>query len=325
MDDKKSKILTNSLVLTLLAITCCALWGSAFPSVKTGYRLFVIVADDYKSQILFAGIRFFFAGCLTIIFGSIANKSILKPHKKSWGRIIKLCLFQTVLQYLFFYIGLAHTSGVKASIITGSNVFFSILIASLFFRQEALSLKKVVGCVLGFTGVVLVNLNGASLTMSISLLGEGFMLIATIACALAAVLIKHYSSLEKPIILCGYQFLCGGFILMVLGFVSGGRIVHITWQAIAILLYLAFLSATAYTLWSILLKYNSVSKVTVWGFAIPVFGVFLSMVFLNEAHNTFNLQIGVALVFVCLGIYIVNRAKPVIQVKTNEVNDDTIR
>ena len=312
MDDQKSKILTNNLVVCVLAILCCALWGSAFPSVKTGYRLFMISADDYKSQILFAGIRFFFAGVLTIIFGSLAGKTILKPRKASWGKILKLGLVQTVLQYLFFYIGLAHTSGVKASIITGSNVFFSIIIASLIFRQEALTWKKVAGCVLGFTGVVLVNLNGGGLSWSMSFLGEGFMLIATIACALAAVLIKHYSSFEKPVILCGYQFLCGGFLLIILGFISGGRIEHITGPGIAVLIYLAFLSATAYTLWSILLKHNTVSKVTVWGFAIPVFGVVLSMLFLGESQNAFNLQILAALIFVCLGIYIVNRSKPVI-------------
>ena len=138
------------------------------------------------------------------------------------------------------------------------------------------------------------------------------MLIATIACALAAVLIKHYSRFEKPVILCGYQFLCGGFLLIILGFASGGRIEHITWPGIGILAYLAFLSATAYTLWSILLKHNTVSKVTVWGFAIPVFGVVLSMLFLGESQNAFNLQILAALIFVCLGIYIVNRTKPVI-------------
>ena len=312
MDDKKSKFLTNSLALSGLAIICCALWGSAFPSVKTGYNLFMISVDDYRSQILFAGIRFFFAGLLIIIFGSIASKSILKPRRASWGRILKLCIFQTVLQYLFFYIGLAHTSGVKASIITGSNVFFSILIASLIFKQEALTWKKVIGCVLGFIGVVLVNLNGAGLTLNMSFIGEGFMLIATIACAFAAVLIKHYSSFEKPVILCGYQFLCGGFLLIILGFVSGGRIEHITWPGIAILIYLAFLSATAYSLWSILLKHNSVSKVTVWGFAIPIFGVVLSILFLNELHNTFDLILA-ALIFVCLGIYIVNSTKTVIK------------
>lgn len=47
-----------------------------------------------------------------------------------------------------FYIGLAHNSGVKASIINGSNTFFVILVSALIFRQEKLDLKKVLGCIM---------------------------------------------------------------------------------------------------------------------------------------------------------------------------------
>jgi len=75
--------------------------------------------------------------------------------------------------------------------------------------------------------------------------------------------------------------------------------------------YLSFLSAMAYTLWSILLKYNSVSKVSVWGFTNPVFGVIFSTLFLNESQNTFGLQTVAALLLVCLGIFVVNSAKAV--------------
>jgi drug/metabolite transporter (DMT)-like permease len=41
------------------------------------------------------------------------------------------------------------------------------------------------------------------------------------------------------------------------------------------LLYLALVSAVAYSLWGILLKYNPISRVAVFGFMTPVFGVIL--------------------------------------------------
>ena len=78
-------------------------------------------------------------------------------EKGSWGIILKLAACQTVLQYLFFYIGLANASGVKSSIIEGANVFISILVASLVFRQERFTGQKILGCLVGFAGVVLVN------------------------------------------------------------------------------------------------------------------------------------------------------------------------
>ena len=63
----------------------------------------------------------------------------------------------------------------------------------------------------------------------------------------------------------------------------------------------------AYSVWSLLLKYNPVSKVTVFGFMTPVFGVVLSAVFLGEAASMPWLQSLIALVLVSAGIYIVNR------------------
>ena len=70
-------------------------------------------------------------------------------------------------------------------------------------------------------------------------------------------------------------------------------------------MYLAAVSSVAFTLWSLLLKYNPVSRVTIFGFSIPVFGMCYSAVLLNE--RAFTMQNLVALVLVCAGIIIVNR------------------
>ncbi|MDE6505786.1 MAG: DMT family transporter, partial [Eubacterium sp.] len=124
--ENKSK-LSKFYIFIPLALLCCFLWGAAFPSIKVGYALFDISADDSYSQILFAGIRFFLAGIMVIVVGSVMQKKMLYPKDRAeLGRIILLSLFQTILQYTLFYIGLAHTSGVKSSILIAVNVFFSI-------------------------------------------------------------------------------------------------------------------------------------------------------------------------------------------------------
>ena len=120
----KKHMLERTLVVWFLALICCLLWGSAVPSIKIGYKMFEIAAEDSAAQILFAGIRFFLAGVLTVVFGSLIQRQILIPGKKEFPLIVKLALFQTILQYVFFYLGLAHTSGVKSAIIVASNVFF---------------------------------------------------------------------------------------------------------------------------------------------------------------------------------------------------------
>ncbi len=125
--ENKSK-LSKLYICIPLALFCCFLWGSAFPSIKVGYTLFNIGAEDSYSQLLFAGIRFFLAGVMVIAVGSLMQKRVLYPKNRlEFGRVALLSLFQTILQYTLFYIGLAHTSGVKSSILIAVNVFFSIL------------------------------------------------------------------------------------------------------------------------------------------------------------------------------------------------------
>lgn len=295
----------KTLEVWLGAMLCCALWGSAFPCIKIGYKLFDISGTDTATQILFAGYRFILAGILTIIIGSILAKKILCPQKNALGKVFNLSMLQTVIQYLFFYIGLANTSGVKASIIEAVNVFLAILVASLIYKQEKLSGQKMIGCLVGFVGVVLVNMNG--LDFHISLFGEGFIFISTIAYAFSSVLIKRYSETENPVMLSGYQFTLGGIIMVMTGFTMGGRITEISLKAMLLLIYLALVSAVAYSVWGILLKYNPVSKVAVFGFMNPVFGVILSAFLLREKEQATGIISVVSLVLVCIGIYVVNR------------------
>ncbi len=302
----KEQFMTKTIVVWLGALLCCALWGSAFPCIKIGYQLFEIPSDATATQILFAGCRFTLAGILAIIIGSVLNHKVLVPKKGSWGKIAKLCMLQTVAQYLFFYIGLANTSGVKASIIEGVNVFIYILVASLIFHQEKLTTRKMLGCIIGFVGVVLVNITGG-IDMAFTFTGDGFIVLSTIAYAFSSVMIKRYSQDENPVTLSGYQFVLGGMIMVVCGLIMGGRLTVISGAGIAMLLYLAVISAVAYSMWGVLLKYNPVSRVTVFGFMNPVFGVILSAIFLKESGSIGVVCI-LALIFVCAGIYIVNRA-----------------
>ncbi len=306
MKNKNSSFLNKTITVAILATVCCFLWGSAFPCIKIGYKLFEINGSDTPSQILFAGIRFFLAGILVVIIGSISTRSILIPKKSEIKSIVKLSIFQTILQYLFFYIALANTSGVKASVIEASNVFFAIIVSSLFFKLEKFTAQKLIGCIIGFAGVVLINLEG--FTLNFNLKGDGCVLLSTIAYAISSVLIKKYSQTTSPVLLSGWQFLTGGAVIMIAGFAIGGRLTTVSTKAILIILYLAFISAVAYSLWSILLKHNDVSRVAVFGFMNPVFGVLLSAWWLGEKSASFLIS-ALALTLACAGIFIVNFKK----------------
>lgn len=304
--NQKEQFMQKTIVVWLGALLCCALWGSAFPCIKIGYEMFAIASEDVAAQILFAGCRFTLAGILALLIGSGLNRTLLVPKRESIGKIIKLSMLQTVIQYLFFYVGLANTTGVKASIIEGVNVFIAILVASLIFKQESLTGSKIAGCVIGFVGVVLVNLTGSGMDLNFQFMGEGFIFLSTIAYAFSSVYLKRYSKDENPVVLSGGQFVIGGVIMIFCGYLAGGRLPVWTKSGVAMLIYMALISAVAYSLWGILLKYNPVSRVAVFGFMNPVFGVILSAVLLKESGSIGIMSV-VALIFVCMGIYIVNK------------------
>lgn len=301
--------------LLLACLGACLLWGSAFPCVKIGYAMFGIQASDVASIITFAGARFLIAGALVVVTMSLVRRRAYVPHgREEWLCAIKLSSFQTILQYALFYIGMSRSSGVTASIIEASNTFFVVLFAATMFHTERLTGRKMLGCLVGFIGVVLVNLGGATGGATFTLAGEGVVFLSTIAPAISSNLAKKYSLEHDPVLLSGWQFVIGGAVMLAAGLAAGGHFAPVDAAnpapAIALLVYMGFISAAAYSLWSLALAHNPASKVAVFGFMNPVFGAILSAMLLGEAAVVNPVLAVVALVLVSLGIVVVNRPSP---------------
>ena len=309
-----AKLFTLPIFIVLGAMICCALWGSATPFIKLGYKVMFDLPEgekspDVYSTILFAGIRFAAAGFITIALYSIARRKVLFPKTENFGRVAIIAAFQTVIQYFFFYVGLANTSGAKGTIISGSSSFFAIFISTLMFKQEKLTTKKVIACIVGFAGIIAVNLDGLDFEMN--LIGDGFVLFSAMSLAFSSVLIKIFSKHEDPVVISGYQFMLGGSVMIIFGLIAGGKIDNFDLKGAAILVYLSFLSAIAYALWGMLLKYNPVSKVTIFSFMTHVFGVILTKLMLPEESDVMLVNLLISLVLVCAGVFMLNYVKPV--------------
>ena len=307
---KRDKLLK----MLLPALLCCLLWGSAFPFIKLGYRELGIAQDDSFSQLLFAGVRFMLAGVLAVIIGSFVQRRALLPDGSDLKKAAELSLFQTVSQYTFFYLGLARTTGMKSSIITGSNVFFSVMLSAFLFRQERLTARKLIGCLIGFAGVVLINLKSGE-SAGFSLTGEGFILFSAMSYGVSSCLTKRFSKEHDPVLLSGWQFIMGGAVMTIAGLCYGGSLGTVTLKGL-----LAFVSAAAFSVWSLLLKHNPVSEVSVYGFTNPIFGLLLSYLLLGERSSVSTARTLAALVLVAAGIITVNAAGKQDKSKGSEQN-----
>lgn len=304
----KTKFFTNRINIIVIAIICTFLWGSAFPAIKVGYELFDIASNDVGTKLIFAGYRFFLAGVFILIIKLAMKESIFNLNLKDIKEITILGLGQTTLQYIFFYLGMTYTTGVRGSIINGTGTFFSIILAHFIYKNDRLNFNKVIGCVVGFLGVIIVNLGTSSvLEGGISFRGEGFIMLAAFMLSISSIYSKKISQNKDAYLLTAYQLSIGGLVLTIIGYVLGGSLRNFTFAATSLLIYMALLSSVAFALWSQLLKYNKVGVISVFNFLIPVFGTILSAIVLKE--NIFDIKILIALLLVCLGIYLVYKKK----------------
>lgn len=304
--NKTSKPITSTGAVVGLAILCCALWGSAVPGVRFGYQLWNITSKDTGSQLLFGGTRFFLAGLIVALVYAATHRAWKLPTKEQFTCIARLSLAQTVGQYLFYYMGLAHATGVNGSIIQGVGVFVAVLMSCVIYKLEDFTSKKIIGCVLGFAGLVVTSGAGA-IDAGFSFMGEGLLIIATVLGAQGAILTRKFSQDMNPVMLCGWQFMIGGVVLALVGKTMGGQLVYNDPAQIGILMWLVMVSCVAYGVWSVLLRDNDVSRVLIYKFTNPIFGVIFSLMLLGSEGANLGMHTALGLVLICIGIIVVQK------------------
>ena len=288
-----------------LAVVCNVLWGSAFPFIKMGYRLFAIDATDTASIMCFAGVRFMLSALLVYSGGAALRRGPLPmPKGKNLLSCCGLGLWQTAAQYFFYYSAVALLTGAMGGILNSTQSFMGVILAHfLYGNKDRLTPRKALGCALGFGGVLVATLGNHG---GGSVKGMVFMLIAAVIFALAGpwnkAVTQHADSFSVSVLNLGV----GGLALAVLGFAMGGGLHPQSAAGIPVLLFLAFISGAGYVIWALLMKNNPVSRIAIFGFVNPVVNVLLSAVLNGEP--LFRWQYLAALVFVCVGIWLVNKA-----------------
>lgn len=294
----------NSFKVIALAIFCNVLWGTAFPFIKIGTSLFALREGVISDQIYFAGLRFVITGLLLFIYLFIKNKEIPKIKMENFNWILLVALFQTTLQYLFIYIGLANITSVNGSIFSSLGGFFSILISSIIYKNDRLNRRKIIGTLCGIIGVFICSyVRGEGL--SIHLNGEFLLILASFFFASGVIVAKRVTKVENPFVLTSYSFFIGGLILLVIGKILGGKLSQVSTLAILDLLYLGLLSALAFSLWTYLMSFNKVSNISIFNFLIPIIGALLAAILLKE--NIFQIKYPISLILVSVGIILINK------------------
>lgn len=305
--EKNRSIWTNKYFVALMAIIACILWGSAFPVLKLTYSELQLLANDTTSRVFLAGVRFFLAAILLFVVLKFVFKQSWRLKWYWLKPLLYLGLAQTALQYYFFYNGLAHTGGIKAAILNVFGNLLVVLVAHFIYQDDRLNAGKIVGLITGFAGIILINWQGGShgFTWDLSFKGEGFMLLSGVASVYGTFKAKKLASDLNPVLVNAYQLLLGSAVLLIF---STPRMTFNSLQTTplfwGLLIYSAFLSAVAFSIWYTLLRYNKAGEVTLYRFVIPVSGAILSAFLLPK--ETITSTAIFALFLVVLGLVAVN-------------------
>lgn len=290
----------------VLAAVCNMLWGSAFPFIKMGYRLFAIDSTDTPSIMCFAGVRFMMGAALVYLFTLLLQRRPPAfPRGKALASSCGLGLWQTTLQYTFYYSAVAMLTGALGGILNSTQSFMGVILAHfLYGKADRMTLRKTMGCVLGFGGVLAATLGNHG---GGSAAGIACMLVASAIFATAGPWNKAVTQQADSFAVCVLNLGVGGAALLAIGLALGGSLHPQSAGAIPVLLVLAFISGAGYVLWALLMKNNPVSRIAVFGLLIPVMNVLLSA--LLNGEPLFEAQYLAALALVCAGIFLVNKPK----------------
>lgn len=305
----RNSLLAHKAAMPLIALFCCLLWGSAFPALKTLYA--AVGAERAVDRILQAGIRFTLAGCMVLAVSAYTQRKTasirraLAIPRPALAVVVTIALLQTAVGYTCFYVGLGNTAAVKSSILVTFGNFATVVLAHFFIVGDRIDARKSAGLLLGIIGIIVTNITRlGSMDMSFQWLGEGALITGSLLMSIAAIIIKRKSHMMHPMVLNGWQMLMGGLLLLAGGLLGGGRIQQIHFRTILLIIYLAAVSATAFTLWFMMFKYHSPAKLAIYKFSIPIFGSLLSVLLIPAESMTIEM-LG-ALVLVSLGIVAVN-------------------
>ncbi len=293
--------------VAIFAFTAAFAWGWAYPLIKLGFAEFGITPDQTGSKMLFAGVRFAISGLIILAMAKGAHRSFkMSTGVRGWAFILIFALLNTSIHYACFYIGLSHSAGSRAAILNSLSVFTLVILACVAYPStDRLNASKVVGCVLGFVGILALNIGGAD-SGGFTWLGDG-MVIGNALCSAAAGLMTRKMNRHIDVFVgTGYSLLVGGILLAIPGLAIGGTVPMVTAWGIVILLLLIAISTVAFGLYNKLLSCNPVGKVAIFNSLIPVIGAVSSCICLGEP---FYWKYAFAAILAAAGIYTINQAK----------------
>ena len=279
----------NRLGVVLALLSLYLVWGSTYLGIR--------IAIESIPPLLMIGVRFVAAG--GILYLVLRLRGVPAPSRSQW-------MGSAAVGVLLMGGGMGGVataeqwvpSGVAAVCIATAPLWIS-LFAGLWGRWPVRA--EWLGLVLGFVGVVLLNLGSG---LWANPLGAIILLISPICWAFGSAW-SHHLQLPTGLMASAAQMLIGGVFVTLLGLVLGQRITALpSMQSLLALLYLiTFGSLLAFSVYGYLLRSLRPALATSYAYVNPVVAVCLGVIFAGERITVMTV---VAMVVILVGVGLIS-------------------
>jgi drug/metabolite transporter (DMT)-like permease len=277
-----------------LAVVLCLLFGSNALPIK--------IALFWMPPIALAAVRFTVSALVIYIYSSIVGIE-LSVEKGGWRHV---CILGLIFgcQFSLLHVGLDNTTVSHGAILMNTQPFFVAILAHFFLIDDRLTLRKIIGIILAFIGVVFL-FSKSKAGGSETLMGNAIMIVTAFLWASQTVYIKRHLDHWEPIIVVLAPMVIGVYILVIahLAIEQGTSVVINPTIAVVIFYSAVIVAGFGYLAWTNLLLKFQASTLSTFVFLMPVSGVILGVLFMND-ELTIRLIVG--LVCIAVGILVVN-------------------
>ena len=282
-------------VLTILAL----LWASAFFNIK--------IATYSYGPLTIAFLRIFI-GAIPVVFLCFVKKIKIEAFSKDWYWFASIGTINLVIPFFLIAYGVQYVQSNLAAILMASTPLSATLLAHFFTKNEKINLIKSAGVLIGFSGIVflfsdniLINKNNFFSAFLI-LFGSCFYVIGGLLTL--KISNKKNENVTASILIWGTLVLLPISLFFEQPWNLSPRV-----DSTLALIYLGiFSTGIAWLLRFYILKHNGLVFQAQVAYLIPIFGVILGYLILQEAITP---KVIIALLAVIVGIYIVKKGSTI--------------
>lgn len=281
-------------VLSMLGITL--IYATCFIAIKAGLA--------FAPPLFFGGVRALIAGASLLVVVVVIGGPLL-PTRQSWPWLLALAATATTITFGGMFLSPGRTGAGVASVLGNTQPFITLLLAALFLGEK-LTPGKVIVFVAGLIGVGLIAAPALLGSDIYSFLGSLMALASSAGSAAGNIIVKRMGTQFNLLTMTAWQLILGSLpLLLVSALFEGGAKVIWDLEFIGILLFLALIG-TAFTtaVWYWLVQRGDVSRLTLFFFLVPVFGLAMAALFYGEEVSLLEIS---GVVFIIGGIGVVIR------------------